>query len=43
MLIAEGLSFVEAAVAAVAGPLTDDVELRAGLVTMIEAYAGDGG
>jgi len=41
MLIAEGLPFVEAAVAAVAGPLTDDVELRDGLVAMIEAYAAD--
>jgi nitric oxide reductase NorQ protein len=38
-LINQGLSFTEAAVAAVAGPLTDDVELRAGLVAIIESYA----
>jgi nitric oxide reductase NorQ protein len=42
MLIGEGLTFTEAAVAAVAGPLTDDVELREGLVSMIEAYAAEG-
>jgi nitric oxide reductase NorQ protein len=39
MLVGEGLSFSEAAVAAVAGPLTDDLELRDGLVAMIDAYA----
>jgi nitric oxide reductase NorQ protein len=38
-LIGAGLPFVEAAVAAIAGPLTDDVELRDGLVAMIESYA----
>jgi nitric oxide reductase NorQ protein len=38
-LIDEGLSFRDAAVAAVAGPLTDDLELRDGLITMIEAHA----
>jgi nitric oxide reductase NorQ protein len=38
-LISEGLPFTEAAFAAVAGPLTDDVELRDGLVAMIESYA----
>jgi nitric oxide reductase NorQ protein len=38
-LINQGLSFTEAAVAAVTGPLTDDVELRAGLVAIIESYA----
>jgi nitric oxide reductase NorQ protein len=38
-LIGEGLSFHDAAVAAIAGPLTDDVELRAGLITMIDAHA----
>jgi nitric oxide reductase NorQ protein len=38
-LIGEGLSFRDAAIAAIAGPLTDDAELRDGLVTMIDAYA----
>jgi nitric oxide reductase NorQ protein len=38
-LVAEGLSFGEAAVAAIAGPLTDDRELRAGLESIIAAYA----
>jgi len=38
-LVDEGLPFVEAAVAAIAGPLTDDIELRDGLVAMIESYA----
>jgi nitric oxide reductase NorQ protein len=38
-LIDEGLSFGDAATAAIAGPLTDDLELRAGLITMIEAHA----
>jgi nitric oxide reductase NorQ protein len=38
-LISEGLSFRDAAIAAIAGPLTDDLELRAGLVTMIDAHA----
>jgi nitric oxide reductase NorQ protein len=38
-LIGEGLSFHDAAVAAIAGPLTDDLELRDGLVTMIDAHA----
>jgi nitric oxide reductase NorQ protein len=38
-LVAEGLEFREAAVAAIAGPLTDDAELRDGLVAMIESYA----
>jgi nitric oxide reductase NorQ protein len=37
-LVGEGLGFHEAAIAAIAGPLTDDVELRAGLVAMIESY-----
>ncbi len=37
-LIGEGLDFKDAAIAAIAGPLTDDVELRDGLVAMIEAY-----
>lgn len=41
-LIGEGLSFTEAATAAVAGPLTDDTELRDGLVAMIEAYGPAG-
>jgi nitric oxide reductase NorQ protein len=38
-LIGEGLPFREAALAAIAGPLTDDPELRAGLITMIDAHA----
>jgi nitric oxide reductase NorQ protein len=38
-LIAEGLSFRDAAISAIAGPLTDDSELRAGLVTIIDAHA----
>jgi nitric oxide reductase NorQ protein len=38
-LISEGVSFRAAAIAAIAGPLTDDIELRAGLVSMIDAYA----
>jgi len=40
-LIDEGLSFRDAATSAIAGPLTDDVELRDGLVTMIEAHDPD--
>jgi nitric oxide reductase NorQ protein len=35
----EGLSFRDAATAAIAGPLTDDLELREGLITMIDAHA----
>jgi nitric oxide reductase NorQ protein len=38
MLVAEGVPLQEAARAAVAGPLTDDALLTAGLVQMIEAY-----
>ena len=38
-LIEEGVSFRDAAIAAIAGPLTDDAELRDGLITMIEAHA----
>jgi nitric oxide reductase NorQ protein len=37
-LIAEGLSYREAAIAAIAGPLTDDVGLRDGLITLIDAH-----
>lgn len=37
-LIAEGLPFRDAAIAAIAGPLTDDLQLRDGLVTVIEAH-----
>lgn len=40
-LVDEGLSFREAARAAIAGPLTDDLDLRAGLDQLIEAYAGE--
>jgi nitric oxide reductase NorQ protein len=39
VLIDEGMSFRDAAIAAIAGPLTDDVELRDGLITMIDAHA----
>jgi nitric oxide reductase NorQ protein len=38
MLVVEGVSLQDAARAAVAGPLTDDGLLTAGLVEMIEAY-----
>lgn len=38
-LVAEGLSFRDAAIAAIAGPLTDDRQLRDGLITLIEAHA----
>jgi nitric oxide reductase NorQ protein len=37
-LIGEGLSFREALLAAVVGPLTDDVDLQNGLVAMIDSY-----
>jgi nitric oxide reductase NorQ protein len=42
-LVAEGLSLRAAARAAVAGPLTDDPLVGAGLVEMVDAYlpAGD--
>jgi nitric oxide reductase NorQ protein len=40
-LIAEGLSASEAARAAIAGPLTDDVSVTAGLVEMIDVYLAD--
>jgi nitric oxide reductase NorQ protein len=39
VLMDEGMSFHDAAVAAIAGPLTDDLELRDGLITMIDAHA----
>jgi len=40
-LIEEGLGFVAAATAAIAGPLSDDPEIRAALVSMIQTYASD--
>lgn len=40
-LVAEGLTFTEAATAAIAGPLTDDVQVSNGLLKMIEVYIGD--
>jgi nitric oxide reductase NorQ protein len=40
-LIGEGLSFRAAAVAAIAGPLTDDLELGRDLVALIETYDND--
>lgn len=39
-LIREGLTFREATIAAIAGPLTDDTDLRAGLVSLLDAYDG---
>ena len=41
-LIRAGIGFCDAATAAIAGPLTDDVNLHAGLVAMIESYAPTG-
>ena len=40
-LVAEGLPLGAAARAAVAGPLTDDPVVSAGLVEMIDAYLAD--
>lgn len=40
-LVAEGLGVRDAARSAVAGPLTDDPAVTAGLVEMIDAYLGD--
>lgn len=40
-LVAEGLSLQDAARAAVAGPLTDDPAVTAGLVQMIDSYLPD--
>jgi len=42
-LIAEGLTMREAAAAAIAGPLTDDVAVGRGLNEMIEVYLGGSG
>ena len=39
-LVAEGLNVVDAARAAIAGPLTDDPVVTAGLFEMIDAYLG---
>lgn len=39
-LVAEGLTLQEAAMAAIAGPLTDDVQVRNGLIKMIDVYLG---
>jgi nitric oxide reductase NorQ protein len=38
--VANGLDLRRAAIAAIAGPLTDDRALRAGLITMIDTYVG---
>jgi nitric oxide reductase NorQ protein len=38
-LMRAGLTFRDAAIAAIAGPLSDDQELRRGLVAMIDSYA----
>jgi len=40
-LVAEGLDVRDAARAAIAGPLTDDPVVTAGLFEMIDAYVGD--
>ena len=40
-LMADGVSFRDAALAAIAGPLTDDEELRDGLATLVLAHAGE--
>lgn len=40
-LISEGLSIVDAAKAAIAGPLTDDVTVSRGLTEMIDVYLGE--
>jgi nitric oxide reductase NorQ protein len=40
-LVTEGLGLQEAARAAVAGPLTDDPTVTAGLARMIDAYLAD--
>ena len=39
-LVAEGLSLRDAASAAIAGPLTDDVSVSRGLNEMIDVYLG---
>jgi nitric oxide reductase NorQ protein len=39
-LMRSGLTFREAAIAAIAGPLSDDQELRRGLIAMIDSYDG---
>lgn len=41
-LMREGLTFREAAIAAVAGPLTDDADLRGGLISLLDTYANGG-
>jgi nitric oxide reductase NorQ protein len=38
-LMRAGLTFRDAAIAAIAGPLSDDQDLRRGLVAMIDSYA----
>jgi nitric oxide reductase NorQ protein len=38
MLVAEGIPFGEAAMSAIAGALTDDIQLRGGLATLIDAH-----
>ena len=40
-LVAEGLPLADAARAAVAGPLTDDPLITAGLVELLDAYVAD--
>ncbi|MCZ7526793.1 MAG: CbbQ/NirQ/NorQ/GpvN family protein [Acidimicrobiia bacterium] len=42
LLIAEGVAPRRAALAAIAGPLTDDHALMAGLARLVEAYVSDG-
>jgi nitric oxide reductase NorQ protein len=43
MLVTEGLTMQEAAKAAIAGPLTDDVAVGRALGEMVEVYLGGGG
>jgi nitric oxide reductase NorQ protein len=40
-LAAEGLTATEAAIAAIAGPLTDDAHVTGGLIKMIDVYLGE--
>ena len=40
-LVAEGLTLRQAALAAIAGPLTDDVQATQGLVTLIQTYIAE--
>ena len=39
LIINAGMSFRDAAIGAIAGPLTDDREVHSGLIAMIESYS----